>query len=616
MREPPTSSGVPVGDAADRTSCGPWNPGIESRLPRQLVSLATIFRPENVFTGERRAQELSDLCGLEPEELVSFRPRRLVLHELLIRITSDVYVPDGPRVEDLGIHFRRMTARILAQYIEPHMREIERAYDERKLRLAQTIEGELAGAFEAARPARSLRARLRRVFTRPAAPEPGARKEATEAEERLLQRWQAGAESSEDPEREAAYRALHKLVSALRARHGRIWGERSLIASIAADLAANDHGSAALGRLIEPYLQEAVRREGYTLLPVQAQPVVMNTKGASASGKSTMRPLHKSLAGVIGANWSEFAVISPDIWRKQLLDYSSLGSAYKYAGSLTGHELRIVDQKLDRYMAEKAERSGMPHLLIDRFRFDSFAPDSDEAGSNMLTRFGHRVYLFFLITPPHATVERAWTRGLEVGRYKAVDDLLAHNVEAYRGMPGVFFTWALRSDKWVHYEFLDNSVPLGERPRTVAFGCNGELNVLDVKCMLDVERYRKIDVDAAGPSEVYRDRAAMAAQNSTQFLVQCARTLPSLNFADRDSGRIYACIESGALVWSDRDALARAVRDPETRAGILAVAPGALGATVPAVDRPRWLADRVPLDRLHTLGHWGTQARESLSAAS
>ena len=33
------------------------------------------------------------------------------------------------------------------------------------------------------------------------------------------------------------------------------------------------------------------------------------------------------------------------------------------------------------------------------------------------------------------TVELAKKRGLQVGRYKAVDDLLAHNVEAYTGMP-------------------------------------------------------------------------------------------------------------------------------------------------------------------------------------
>ena len=87
----------------------------------------------------------------------------------------------------------------------------------------------------------------------------------------------------------------------------------------------------------------------------------------------------------------------------------------------------------------------MSHLLIDRFRFDSFAPDSDEAGSNLLTRFGRIIYLFFMITPPASLVERAWNRGLDVGRYKAVDDTLAHGVEAYSGMPELFFTWVQRA---------------------------------------------------------------------------------------------------------------------------------------------------------------------------
>ena len=54
--------------------------------------------------------------------------------------------------------------------------------------------------------------------------------------------------------------------------------------------------------------------------------MVMNTKGPSASGKSTLRPLQKKLAGDIGVSWSDFALISPDIWRKQLLDYGTLGS--------------------------------------------------------------------------------------------------------------------------------------------------------------------------------------------------------------------------------------------------------------------------------------------------
>jgi hypothetical protein len=46
--------------------------------------------------------------------------------------------------------------------------------------------------------------------------------------------------------------------------------------------------------------------------------------------------------------------------------------------------------------------------------------------------------MFFIITPPEMTVERAWTRGLKVGRYKAVEDLLAHNVEPIPACPSYF----------------------------------------------------------------------------------------------------------------------------------------------------------------------------------
>lgn len=603
----------PAADALN-VKYGPWNPGISSQLPSQLLALSTIFRPENVFTSVAHAHELRDFTGLALEELVIFRPERLVVHELLIRITADFSVPDGPRVEDLGINFRRMADTIFNKHVEPHMPEIVNEYAGLTHTLSEFVGAELsatlcAPAMDAwAQPMEKTRAsRLHALagLFRKKNKTRTQMEDQWEREKWILHEWTAKAHSDQDPLRQAAYRSLVKVVSAVRIKHGHVVADKALLTSLAAGIACNEYGSEALGRIIQPIIRKAAGEEGYRLLPAQKQPVVMNTKGASASGKSTMRPLQRKLAGKIGVNWNDFAVISPDIWRKYLLDYGSLGDAYKYAGPLAGLELGIIDQKLDRYMARKAERGEMSHLLIDRFRFDSFAQDSDQAGSNLLTRFGHLIYMFFMITPPHATVERSWKRGLEVGRYKAVDDLLAHNVEAYTGMPELFFTWALRSSKSVHYEFLDNSVPPGERPRTVAFGWNGEMNILDVKLMLDVDRYRKINVDATGPEKVYPDRQAMAAENNAQFLSQCARRIQTVNFVDRATGRIYARIESGKLVWTDPELLGRAMEDIETRTGILTVAPAALEeGSHSRADLDR-LREALQAARFHTLGQWG-----------
>ena len=149
-----------------------------------------------------------------------------------------------------------------------------------------------------------------------------------------------------------------------------------------------------------------------------------------------------------------------------------------------------------------------------------------------------------MITPPASLVERAWNRGLDVGRYKAVDDTLAHGVEAYSGMPELFFTWVRRSDKRVHFEFLDNSVPRGERPRTMAFGDNRTLNVLDVKCMLDIERYRKVNTRATA-AELSIPTPHLAPEKNMSFLCQCIARFSDVNFADQRTGRICLSLRSG-----------------------------------------------------------------------
>jgi hypothetical protein len=586
---------------------GPWNPGISSRLPDALLHLCTIFRPNYVFTSLAAATELSDLTGLDAAEIVAVRPARLALHELLIRVTADFSVPDGDRIEDLGINFRHMTSALFERHIEPRMSAITATYDALRSAIAAVVEVELGRLMPPSGDATSTTARTSKsgLFSRfgraraaPASSDAGGVQTET-----LVAQWEARSRSSLDALEATVTRVLARLVSALLIKHGSIWLGRDMIARLSIDMATNELASDAIGRLMDPWLAAAAHMEGYRLLPQQEQPVVMNIKGPSAAGKSTIRPLQKALAGRIGVAWSEFALISPDIWRKLLLDYGTLGAAYKYGGAFTGEELRIVDQKLDRYMARKAQLGRISHLLIDRFRFDSFAPDSNEAGSNLLTRFGQIVYLFCVITPPAALVERAWNRGLAVGRYKAVDDTLAHSVEAYSGIPQLFFTWVSRRDKQLHFEFLDNSVPQGESPRTVAFGSNDVMNVLDVKCLLDVERYRKVNIGATSPAELFANQELLLPERNTTFLSDCVGRFREICFADQRSGRVYLKIVSGQVAWVDPEGLARAAADPDTRAGLDAVAPTALAGSNAAPIQPLFLAR---IEQLKSVGRWGS----------
>ncbi len=579
---------------------GPWNPGLDSTIPQDVLPLSTMFRADNVETGFAEAQELADFSGLSAFEAVAFRPERLVVHEVLVRVTADLSVPDGPEYEELGLNLRAMAGRLIEHHVEPRLDELKRVHQGLKETAAGLIGAELVRLRAPSKPTlvADKPSLIQRLLgkARPAGPAAAVsvQDRLTDLETRALQ--------ATDPIQRACLSALARVIESVARHRGTLVGDNDTLISLAVTLVANELGSQLLGEALDPIIAAAAPAEGYTVLPPQEKPVIMNVKGASASGKSTIRPQQRALAARLEIPWEDFALVSPDYWRKYLLEYESLGPNAKYGAMLTGHELAIVDGKLDRHMAIKAAANALPHLLIDRFRFDSFIiKDDHDEDSQLLTRFGDLVYMFFMITPPEETVERAWKRGLTTGRYKAVDDLLDHNIEAYTGMPSLFFSWALSKKKKVHYEFLDNDVPLGQRPRTVAFGWNGEMVVLDVAKLLDIERFKKINVDADGPDGV-RITEEMPAELNVEFLNQCASRVPSIEFAEQKSGRIYGVLERGEWVWRDMDFAAGNMSDPDTLAGLQALGWNDTNAGIGADVKPRILRDV----RNHTLGEWGS----------
>ncbi len=590
---------------------GPWSPGISSAIPERYLPFATVYRPENVCTSLQQARELADFTGLAPHCLVAFRPERLIVHEVLIRVMAELSVPDGEVYEDLGINFRRMVGIIVSKYVGPERAAIVAAFEEvcetaKQVFLTQfefALTGE-AVALETTRGTTRRGGWLSRLFGGGNAvnKSSGIAQPGQNREEELAARWQEAAAKSTDPVESAAYQSMLRILAVVVGKRGRLVGNAGLLSGLALRDFSNGYGSKFIGEQLSGLIHAAAQAEGFKVLPAQEKPVILNVKGASAAGKSTLRPQQKHLVEVLGLDWTDFALISPDIFRKYLLDYGSLDEATRYAGSLSGHEIEIVDLKLDDYMAAKAARGGMPHLLIDRFRFDSFSPQTDEAqGGRLLTRFGYIVYMFFMITPPEETVERAWHRGQQVGRYKAVDDLLYHNIEAFSGMPNLFFTWALRDGKQVHFEFLDNSVKKGDRPRTVAFGLNGEINILDIPAMVNIDRYKRVNVEAGSRGEVFPTGDEMSPTSNTDFLKECCRKLRTVRLAEQDTGEVYAWIEQGAAVAVNPAVLNRALKTADVREALTAVMPS-LVEDQESLERRREVLDS---NDPHTLGAWG-----------
>lgn len=548
----------------DEDGCTAWNPGVRPGIPREFRALETIFRPECVFGKVDEVQELARLTGLPHEELTAFRPRRLALHELIVRVTADIAVAEGEEEEVFGQNFRQAAGRIWDGYILPRIDSVEQAYADLRRQVEATVRDILAETLfrpPVAPVSRPFPFNLLPGWRRPEVPAESAE----DREQRVVAGYKTAGLAADDPLLRAIYRSLYRVLGAFSATSGYIVSDRELLVKLVVQHVCNRYGSQVVGNVIAPLVEAAIDREGYTRVRTQAAPILFSLKGASAAGKSSLRPMLKQLMREQGIAPESYVTISPDIWRRFLLDYDSLGPARKYAGYLTSREVALIDEKLDRYVRAKADREGgIPHLMVDRFRFDSFSSERVERVLDATyAKYVDTMYMYFIVTPPEETVERGWRRALERGRYKAVEDFLGHSVEAYVGMPKILFKWLAHRRPVYRYFFLDNMVPKGTFPRIFAFGDQDSMTIYDPLPFIDIERYQKIDTYAASPGEVYPPEAVMAAANNLGFLEECVRRIPLLTFVCPASGVAYLRIEDGkgrvvdaatlALVMADRE---------------------------------------------------------------
>ena len=293
---------------------GPWNPGIQSQLPRHLKQYVTLFSPKNIFESLEEVEEISAFTGLRNEEVATFRPERLVTHELLIRIAANYSVSDGNQYQDLGINFRKIAQTILDKYLRTELKAAQNLYARTRQEVMQLVMENLQlltpspAAVSPNKKTKStwyqrlLGSKSSTAQAVETQPDPGTQVS-------IWQKMSADAEAGSVEQ--AVYGSLAKVLGAVLVQHGRLLGDSDMLAKIVCNRVCNQYASIIIGKTFSPLIRQSAAKEGFDLLPNQEQPVIINVKGSSAAGKSTLRPLQQKLTRRLGLEWKEFALISP-----------------------------------------------------------------------------------------------------------------------------------------------------------------------------------------------------------------------------------------------------------------------------------------------------------------
>ena len=556
-----------------------WNPGIESEIPKAYRELETIYNAANVFTQLDEVNQLAVETGLSPQELIAFRPHRLVLHELIVRVTADIVVREGEAEEDLGINFRNIANLIFSQYIIPGLMQIEHGFDTMRTRIEDMTAAELERALLPQTPAVKEKSSLWSTLFKPAKKAPvAAAQTRQEREFELISNLKTSGLAASDELSAAVYRSLYRVLGSIATTRGFIGNDPAYLKDICVRHACNYLGSREIGAKVGVLVNKAIDAEGYERIADADTSILFSLKGASAAGKSSLRPMLSEMMSQLGIEEQGYVTISPDIWRKMLIDYNSLGSVHKYAGRFTSYEVNVIDNKLDHYIRAKADkRRSIPHLMVDRFRFDSFASEKiTRVLHNTYVRYIDTMYMYFVVTPPEATVERGWERGQVRGRYKAVEDFLGHCIEAYAGMPKLLFKWTSHKTPTYFFEFLDNSVPKGTYPELIARGTQGKMQIYQLRSLIDIERYQRINVLATRPEEVAAPAEQQQVANNLGFFKQCIKRFALIEFIDRQSESCFLTIRRGSFDIIDAALFEQSLGDDSLREMLTQLAPDLL----------------------------------------
>jgi len=224
---------------------------------------ASLFDPANALVTWEEARETSEMTGLKPTELATFRAERHALHQVLIRVTVETHVPDGPNYADLGISLRSMAETILETEVAPELPAIQGEFDALRARSREVIERELDARIFDAPPPPPTPGFFEKLFGKAEMPAP-----VKSRDERALEAsayWSATAGKEGDTLKGSCFAALARTADAVLGHRGALVVPRDILASIATNFVSNDRGGALVSARVAPLFDRAAEWGGFPL---------------------------------------------------------------------------------------------------------------------------------------------------------------------------------------------------------------------------------------------------------------------------------------------------------------------------------------------------------------
>ena len=229
-----------------------WNPGLLSTIPPHLNNLITLFNKDNAFASYVNTQEAMHLTGLSMARLADLNFERMAVHELLIRVTAELSVPDGPSYEYLGLQLRGMVETIHHQYLKPEMSSLSQAYDAFRAEGKKDLLSILAGEIKTNPPQDQKQNKGWLGWLKPKKTKKTGASTLSrdQADLNKIQEWTNNAHGEADPKRSAQLASLAEIGRGILGQRGRLSPDHDLMADLALRLYCQDYGTLEVRRLV------------------------------------------------------------------------------------------------------------------------------------------------------------------------------------------------------------------------------------------------------------------------------------------------------------------------------------------------------------------------------